>query len=366
MLAVTKPPPPPAMRPGELERTCVEGVNRLSGRKNRSRRAIALAFSATLHVLFISLVINESATPYQLPEPTPPPMELQIYPPQEVPPPPPPPVEIPPKIKEALKEASQTPPVVPPIPQPPKPEATPPTPVAPPKVTQPKPSPPTPAPTAPPTPTPARPTPPKPSPLAAAPVPAKTPAPPAPAPSPSPAPKPSLAPTPSVTAPNPVTARVVAPVIVAHPSLLNLHKPLKQAPASVPTLPMAPSGQAGGGGGGTPGGAAGGPLNGSRLNGLSPYPSGAMPSGGPGLRGTLVGCANAEAVSLTSVERAKCNERFGVEAAKAPVLSGMDPGRRAEFDKTAERQENERKHGGGMPVGTDPGALGLGGLGSPK
>jgi hypothetical protein len=339
----------------------------LSGRRNNGRRAIALTFSAALHVLFISLVINESATPYQLPETPAPPMELQIFPPEELPPPPPPPpVVIPPKLKEALKEATQTPPVVPPIPQPPKPEVQPPSPVTPPKVSPPKPSPPTPAPTAPPTPTPARPSPPKPSPLAAAPVPAKTPAPPSPAPSPSPAPKPAPAATPSVSTPNPITARITAPVIVAHPSLLNLHKPLKQAPASVPTLPLAPSGQAGGGGGGGTPATAGGPLSGSRLNGLSPYPYGAMPSGGPGLRGTLVGCANAEAVSLTSIERAKCNERFGVEAAKAPVLSGMDPERRAQFDKAADRQESERQHGNAMPVGTDPGTLGMGGLGSPK
>jgi hypothetical protein len=130
---------------------------------------------------------------------------------------------------------------------------------------------------------------------------------------------------------------------------------------------MAPSGQAGGGGrqaGG--GGGAPGSLTGSRLNGLSPYPYGAMPSGGPGLRGTLVGCANAEAVSLSRVERAHCNERFGVEAAKAPVLDGIDPGKRAMFDKAAARQESDRQHGNAMPVGTEPGGLGMGGLGSPK
>ena len=107
-------------------------------------------------------------------------------------------------------------------------------------------------------------------------------------------------------------------------------------------------------------------MSGSRLNGLSPYPYGAMPSGGPGLRGTLVGCANADSVSLSRVERARCNERFGVEAAKAPVLDGIDPAKRAQFDKASERQETERRHGNGIPVGTDPGGLGMGGLGSPK
>jgi len=125
---------------------------------------------------------------------------------------------------------------------------------------------------------------------------------------------------------------------------------------------MAPGGEkgggalAGGGGGGGPGSPAG-----SRLNGLSPYPYGALPSGGPGLRGTLVGCANAEAVNLSSVERARCNARFGEEAARAPVLDGIDPAKRARFDKAADKQESVR--GAGMPVGTTSGAQGFGGLG---
>ena len=123
---------------------------------------------------------------------------------------------------------------------------------------------------------------------------------------------------------------------------------------------MAPAGgQVSSGGGGAPGG----PIGGSRLSGLSPYPYGAMPSGGLGLRGTLVGCANAAAVNLSSVERAKCNERFGEEASQAPVLDGIDPAKRERFDKAAERQEEERRHGNAMPVGTESGGLGLGGLG---
>jgi hypothetical protein len=88
-----------------------------------------------------------------------------------------------------------------------------------------------------------------------------------------------------------------------------------------------------------------------------------MPSGGPGLRGTLVGCANAEAVSLSSVERAHCNSRFGAAASRAPTLDGIDPGKRAQFDKTAARQDAERRAEGAMPVGTTAGASGFGGLG---
>jgi hypothetical protein len=333
----------------------------LSGRQNRRRNAIALALSTILHVAFLAFVINESATPYALPEIAPTPIEVQIVPPEEVPPPPPPPI-IPPKIKEALQKQSQQPPP-PPVqpPTPPKPQVQPPTPVAP-KAETPKPTPPTPAPPAQPTPTPARPAPPKPNPVPAAPAPARTPAPPSPAPSPSPGPKPSAHPAPTavVAPPNPVSAKITAPVIVLRPSMLNLHKPSREVPANVPTLPIAPGGAEAGGPGG--GGAPGGPSasSGSRLNGLSPYPYGAMPSGGPGLRGTLVGCANAEAVNLSSVERARCNERFGDEAARAPVLDGIDPVKRARFDKAAEKQENARK--AGMPVGTTAGAQGFGGL----
>jgi hypothetical protein len=148
------------------------------------------------------------------------------------------------------------------------------------------------------------------------------------------------------------------------PSKLNLHKTNHEVPANVPTLPLVPPGggaQAGGGGGGGAPGGAPGALTGSRLNGLSPYPYGALPSGGPGLRGTLVGCANSEAVNLSAVERAKCNERFGDEAAKAPVLDGIDPAKRARFDKAADKQERTRELQ--MPVGTERGAQGLGGLG---
>ncbi len=329
----------------------------MSGKHHRRRNAVALTVSAVLHVTFLAFVINESATPYALPEIAPPPIEAEIVTPEEVPPPPPPPV-IPPKIKQALEKQSQQPPpppLQPPTPTPPKPQVQPPTPVAPPKVSPPKPNPPTPAPPTQVAPTPAKPTPPKPNPVPAAPAPARTPAPPSPSPSPSPAVKPSApAPTATVAPPNPISARITAPVIVLRPSLLNLHKPAKEAPANVPTLPLSPAvhrrRRSPLAGGGAPA-AAPGALSGSRLNGLSPYPYGTLPSGGPGLRGTLVGCANADAVNLSGVERARCNARFGEEAARAPVLDGIDPAKRAQFDKAADRQENDRK--AGMPVGTD-------------
>jgi hypothetical protein len=90
-------------------------------------------------------------------------------------------------------------------------------------------------------------------------------------------------------------------------------------------------------------------LGGSRLNGLTPYPYGAMPSGGSGLRGTLVGCANAEAVSLSAAERARCNERFGSRAASAPALDSIAPAKRAAFDKAAERQDRSLRYRDSTP-----------------
>jgi len=352
-----------AARLGHSRGGAREGSERLSGKKTQRRNAIAIGLSVALHIICAVFVINEQVTPYALPQPQPAPLQVEIFPQEEIPPPPPPPVVIPPKIKQALEK--QTPPPPPPaILTPPKPQLQPPTPVAPPKPAPPKPSPPTPAPPTPPAPTTARPAPPKPNAVPAGQAPAKSPAPPSPSPSPSPTPSPRPAPSVAVIAPSAVTARTPSPQVVMRPSKLNLHKTNHEVPANVPTLPLSPPGggapAGGGGGGGAPGGAPG-ALTGSRLNGLSPYPYGALPSGGPGLRGTLVGCANAEAVSLSAVERARCNERFGDEAAKAPVLDGIDPAKRARFDKAADKQERDRE--ATMPVGTTPGVQGLGGLG---
>jgi hypothetical protein len=69
-----------------------------------------------------------------------------------------------------------------------------------------------------------------------------------------------------------------------------------------------------------------------------------MPSGGGGLRGTLVGCANAEAVRLSAAERDKCNERFGVDIGAAPKIDGISASKRAAFDKAAASQEADRRY----------------------
>jgi hypothetical protein len=341
----------------------------LSGNNKRRRDAIALGASAAFHIIVLAFVINETVSPYSLPTPEQPPIEVQIFPQEEIPPPPVQKVVIPPKIKQELEKQAPPPPPPQTQPTPPKPQIQTPAPIAPPKIVPPKPSPPAPAQPSPPAPQAARPAPPRPNPIPAAPTPAKAPAPPAPSPSPSPAPSPAPAPSVAVTLPSTVTAKQPAPQVELRPSKLNLHKTNREVPQGVPTLPLSPpggpsaaGGPTAGGGGGAPGGGA--PGAGSRLNGLSPYPYGALPSGGPGLRGTLVGCANAEAVNLTSVERAHCNERFGEEAAKAPTLDGMDPAKRARFDKAADKQERDRA--ATMPVGTSKGLGGMGGLGRPN
>jgi hypothetical protein len=79
-----------------------------------------------------------------------------------------------------------------------------------------------------------------------------------------------------------------------------------------------------------------------------------MPGGGSGLRGTLVGCANAEAVSLSSAERARCNERFGVSAGSAPALDPMSPLKRAAFDKASASDQAAQRYRGSTPTAAGP------------
>ena len=294
----------------------------MSGRKDNGRNAIALALSTAFHVIILGVIINQVPPDYVYPEPVAEPaMEVEIVSLPPMPPITPPKVE-PPKEKP---KPTPTPPPAPAKPVPPKP--------IPPKPEQPRPEPAKP--------TPPKPTPPKPSPLPA-------PVAPAPAPTPRPAAKPQATMAVKALTPIQAAAKPTLASPVSRPSPLNVHKALLLAPAFVPTLPMAPSAGPGGKPGSPASGAATAASTGaagqSRLNGLSPYPYGAMPSGGPGLRGTLVGCANAEAVRLSGAERAHCNERFGVDIAHAPALDGISPAKRAAFDKAAERQEADRKY----------------------
>ena len=311
----------------------------MTGQRRSLRNAVAFAASALVHLLALAVFLVQGVGEYRLPQPPEPPMEVEIARPEQV---------IPPER-------------LPPIPKSPAP--TPPAPARPQETPQPQP-PPTPQPVAP-QPTPAQPTPAPPAPIVARPVPtvqAPRPAPlvarqpprvnlapsaipelvPAPAPTPAPAPKAPSAP--------PKPAAVQAPATAPGPIAphLNIHKSEKQAPAGVPTLPMAPSPNqppAGGRAPGAPGGGA--PVaggGGSRLQGLTPYPNGFLPNGGPGLRGSLVGCANAQAVGLSSVERAHCDQRFGASMGSAPHLDDIPPDRRAAFDHEVEKADRARAY----------------------
>ncbi len=308
----------------------------MSGQKRTLRNVVALGASALVHLLALAVFLIQGAAQYQLPEPETPPMEVEIMPRMEVIPPP----EATPPIPKATPERQTVAPVAPttsriqpvtPQPTPPQPTAVP-TP-APPRITLERPI--QAAPAAPKAPLVAKPSPS--AALSATPVPTLAPAPtPAPA-TPAPA-RPTAAPAAS-TAPAPVAPR------------LNIHKSEKDAPAGTPTLPMAPSSAPPPAGGGRPAGAAGGGageagIGGSRLQGLVPYPPGSMPSGGSGLRGSLVGCANAQAVGLSSVERAHCESRFGANGANAPHLDGIAPDKRAAFDRAADSGERDRAYRG--------------------
>lgn len=282
--------------------------------KTNRRDGAALLISAVAHVVVIAILVSQAAPEYVLPEPPAPPMDVQIIRPTDIPPPPPPPIA-PPKMTPR-KIMTETPP--PPAPTPPTPEPKP-----------------TPAPPTPPKPVPVKPTPPKAAPVVVAPAPPRPATPQAQPQPPQPAPPKAAPPSPPTTVPA--------------PAKLNIHKPKEEAPASVATLPMAPSPTpASPAGPASP--ATGAQAPGSRLSGLTPFPLGAMPSGGTGLRGTLVGCANADSVHLSSVERAHCSERFGVEIGRAPVLDGIAPSKRAAFDKAAEAQDRSLHSGAIDPM----------------
>ncbi len=309
------------------------------------RNSLALGLSGLFHVVLVAVLLSGNYRPYDLPTPPNAPIEMEI---ERVPEPdiiPPPPI----KRREILPEDLFTPPT------PEQPLLTPPV------VTPPVPTPvPTPSPQPAPVVTKVRPvttvqaT--KPSPLTAKAV---------PNPSLAPVPTPNFTPAPVVAA-APKPAQATAAAAVTSQTHLNIHKAEKEAPAGVATLPMAPAaGAAPLSGGPSPSGAQEAGMNSSRLKGLSPFPPGSLPSGGPGLRGSLVGCANSQAVGLSSVERAHCAERFGVDVARAPHLDGMSPNKRSAFDRAIEKADAWRTYRDSIPAnGTDPGPNGMGRLGS--
>ena len=229
---------------------------------------------------------------------------------------------------------------------------------------------PTPTPAPPPTPQP--PTPPKPE--TPAPVRVTTrlaPAPTAPvqanrAPQPAPTPKPTLAPTlapitPATPAPSPGPPRVVtaptapsvqskafaAPHMVLHRNRNEAGAPLAPGvsiPGAVEAPPQQASGAPGGGrGGGAPGG---GPPGGG-------LPSGSLPGFGSGLRGSVLGCANAAALHLSKAEQAKCDEAFGEGAHESPVMDPIGATKRADIDRQAAGEAAAQRYRDSTPAGTE-------------
>lgn len=347
------------------------GVSRNS---RQNRNAVGLISSLVMHTLLIGLIINQQPPQYDLlpspaepapvapaPEPT---MDVKIIrmtvaPPKAKALTTPPPQEITPPLPEPTPPTPVMTPDVQPV-APKHPEIPPPvTPPTPPSPSPPAPTPPVPAPA----PAPVKPT--QAAKIAPAPAPAPIPTAAPPKPSPKPTTNPRPTPSPSVTPPKATPAAVAAPAkpaaaIKLAPTPLNLHKAAQPAPLGVPTLPLTLGGGASAGPAGGAAAAAAGSSAGSRLNGLMPYPNGFMPNGGGGLRGTLVGCANAEAVRLSGAERDKCNERFGVDIAGAPRIDGISTAKRATFDKAAASDAAWAKYrdGGLGPAGPSlPGSI---------
>lgn len=88
----------------------------------------------------------------------------------------------------------------------------------------------------------------------------------------------------------------------------------------------------------------------------APGPSGVgAPAGvASALRGSLVGCANAEALRLSDAERAECRDRFAAGAAMTPHRWGIPGDKRAYYDTVLATEAKFRNDPGG---GHGPGVL---------
>ena len=303
----------------------------MAERRRRHLRRDALVFlgSALFHVVLFFIAAGEF-TYYPPPVEPRAPVEIEIVPEAEQPIPPPPIPRI--VIKQHL--APTPTPAPPPSPQPPTP---------------PKPQPPTPAKA----------------------TPQLAPAPSAPlqvnravqaAATPKPTLAPSLAPiTPATPAPTPGPPRVVtapaaptvqskafaAPHIVLHRSRNEAGAPLAPS-VSIPGAAEAPPQQASGAPSGAPGGPAGG--GGAPGGGL---PSGRLPGFGSGLRGSVLGCANAAALHLSREEQAKCDQQFGTGARESPQMDAIGATKRADIDRQAAQEQAAQRYRDSTPAGSE-------------
>jgi hypothetical protein len=81
-------------------------------------------------------------------------------------------------------------------------------------------------------------------------------------------------------------------------------------------------------------------------------PGGALPGFGGGLRGSALGCANAEALHFTAAEKARCAQQFGEGAKESPQMSAIDASKRQELDHEAASAAAAQKYRDSMPTGT--------------
>ena len=305
----------------------------MAQRRRRHVRRTVLVFltSLAIHVGLFFVAISEFQfypRPQAIETPVPVEMAPEVIPPiPRIPPPPPPKPEVAPK---------PTPPSPPPQPQPlPQPQAQP-----------------TPA---------AQAAPAKPAPIKSAPI--KTAVTPTPAPAPKPAPAPSPL-APPVPAPQPGPPKTVSvtnatqtqPHVVATHQLV-LHKSQQPGspiapPVSIPGAIFAPPPQPGGQ---PPGGAAGGPgaPGGPSAAGAGLLPGGRLPGFGTGLRGTALGCMNAEALNLTTAEKQRCAEAYGMGTTSAPQMDHIDASKRAVIDKEAAQEAAADKYRDSTPAQSD-------------
>jgi len=299
-------------------------------RRHWRRNALVLLGSLIAHIGAFYVGISEFQFYPQPPE-NQAPVEIEVVPPPpEMPPPPPPPIIVKQQVTPTPKPPSPPPQ---PTPQPPKPQPSP------------QPAPPQPAPQPAPTPTSPAPTVVKPT-LTPAPKPAPAPtptplAPPAPAPQPGP-PKA----VPAATVVQPQTHTVSAPKLVLHRDRNQQNSPLSvNIPGAVfaPT-PAPPSAGAPAGGASAP------PGSGAPGGG---FPGGALPGFGSGLRGGLLGCANADALHLSPEERARCAESFGSGTRESPQMNPIDASHRAELDHEAAAAAAAAQYKNSTPSGTE-------------
>jgi hypothetical protein len=182
---------------------------------------------------------------------------------------------------------------------------------------------------------------------------------PKPTPAPAAKPAPSAAPlAPPTPAPAPSPPRVVtqASVVqsqakVAATPKITLHKDKDQGEPLAPAIsipgaafapPAGPAPQAAtSSGAGAPGGGG---------NGL---PGGALPGFGSGLRGSALGCANAEALHLSPAERARCAQSFGEGARESPQISPFSASKREELDREQAAAAAAQKYRDSTPSGSE-------------